>query len=269
MTHPSERPLDRRTTTPETTPLGPEPGRGARVRLVAAVVSLLTLHVALAVHSLLQENPTVDEVLHLPAGVSYWQKGTFKLYHHNPPLVKLIAALPVVLGRPSMTGLYESEAWLAENQLGFGHLFAYANVKDYFELFDRARLMMPLFTVVGGLVVFAWSSRLYGPGGGLLSQTLWCLCPNILAHGRLVTTDAAATAIGVGATYWFWRYQKNPTWTRAGLAGVALGLAQLTKFSSVLLYGLWPMLAAVRWLLERPGAARPTRWAKGLGRWAA
>ena len=42
--------------------------------------------------SLLKENPTVNEVVHLPAGVTYWEKGTFRLYHHNPPLVKLVAA---------------------------------------------------------------------------------------------------------------------------------------------------------------------------------
>ena len=71
-----------------------------------AVALLLSLHVALAVNSLLQENATVDEVAHLPAGVTYWQKGTFKLYHHNPPLVKLVAALPVVASRPITDPLY-------------------------------------------------------------------------------------------------------------------------------------------------------------------
>ena len=42
------------------------------------------------------ENPTIDEVVHLPAGLTYWEKGTFRLYHHNPPLIKLVAALPVL-----------------------------------------------------------------------------------------------------------------------------------------------------------------------------
>ena len=63
------------------------------------MLGLLALHYALAARSLLQENPTVDEVVHLPAGITYWQKGTFRLYHHNPPLVKLVAALPVVMAQ--------------------------------------------------------------------------------------------------------------------------------------------------------------------------
>ena len=76
--------------------------RGIRLRLwtILTVVALLSLHYILAARSLLQENPTVDEVVHLPAGVTYWQKGTFRLYHHNPPLAKLVAALPVIWARP-------------------------------------------------------------------------------------------------------------------------------------------------------------------------
>ena len=70
------------------------------------------------------------------------------------------------------------------------------NIDRYFELFQIARLMMPLFSIVGGLTVFAWSRRLYGVWGGLLSLTLWVCCPNILAHARLITTDLGATAIG-------------------------------------------------------------------------
>jgi Dolichyl-phosphate-mannose-protein mannosyltransferase len=234
-----------------------------------AVVLMLSVHAGLAVHSLKQENATVDEVAHMPAGVSYWETGTFKLYHHNPPLAKLVAALPVVLSGPKTAELYKMEAWAKESQAAFGQYFARENATSYFDLFNRARLVMLLFSVLGGLVVFVWSSRLYGSGGGLLSLALWCLCPNILAHGRLVTGDVAATAIGAGATYLFWRYQTNPTWPRVILVGLALGLAQLTKFSMILLYGLWPALAVARFLLERRWDGWPRRLAIGLGQWVA
>ena len=239
--------------------------------MALAVVAMLAIHAGLAVHSLRQENATIDEVAHMPAGVSYWQTGTFRLYHHNPPLVKLAASLPVVLSGPKTADLYNSKrkAWEQESQAAFGQFFALDNKARYFELFDRARLVMPLFSVLGGLVVFAWSSRLYGAGGGLLSLALWCFCPNVLAHGRLVTSDAAAAAIGAGATYLFWRYQKDPTWRRAALAGLALGLAQLTKFSLVLLYGLWPALAVLRLLIEGRRDGWPGRLASGLGHGAA
>jgi Dolichyl-phosphate-mannose-protein mannosyltransferase len=237
---------------------------GSRSLVALAVVLMLGLHAGLAVNSLLQENATVDEALHMPAGISYWQKGTFRLYHQNPPLVKLVAALPVVLSHPKTEKLYGMPAWEQESQAVFGQYFARENFENYFELFDLARLMMPLFTVIGGLVVFAWSSRLYGAGGGLLSLALWCLCPNILAHGRLITSDMAAASLGAGATYLFWRSLKNPAWGRVVLAGLALGLAELTKFSMILLYGLWPALAVVRFLLERRWSGWPRRLASGF-----
>ncbi|WP_435007070.1 ArnT family glycosyltransferase [Tundrisphaera lichenicola] len=257
---------------PPTATAEPTPTRSgfwSRSRVALAVVLILATHGALAVDSLLQENATVDEVAHMPAGVTYWQTGTFKLYHHNPPVVKLIAALPVVLANPTTAPLYEMSCWAQESQTTFGELFAFLNFKNYLELFSLARLTMPIFSIVGGLVVFAWSSRLYGPGGGLLSLALWSFCPNVLAHGRLVTTDVAAASIGAGATYLFWRYQKNPTWTRAVIAGLVLGLAQLTKFSLILLYGFWPALALLRFLLDRRGEEWPRRLAMGLAQFAA
>lgn len=216
-----------------------------RARLGLVVAALLSLQAMLAVRSLVVEDPTVDEVIHVPAGLTFWQTGSFRLYHHNPPLVRLIAALPVLAGHPVVD--YDDPSWRSEppNKAAFAHEFMRRNAGRYFELFTQARLLMPIFGVVGGLAVFLWSFRLHGPAGGLVSLTLWTFCPNVLAHTRLVTTDVASAALGALATYLFWRYLRQPTWRRATLAGLALGLAQLTKFSMLVLYGLWPMLALV------------------------
>jgi hypothetical protein len=216
-----------------------------------AVLGLLAFHLALAERSLLLENPTVDEVVHLPAGVTYWQKHTFKLYHHNPPLLRLIAALPVIWAGPETAPVYEQRSWTAADPspTTFSQTFAYFNRDRYFDLFRLARMVMPLFSMVGGLAVFAWSRKLYGNPGGLLSLCLWAFCPNILAHCRLITTDLGSTAIGVTATFMFWLYLRNPSWRMAVPAGILLGLAQLTKFSMLLLFAIWPFLWLARLLL--------------------
>jgi len=248
---------------PNEAPTG-TPSLRPRIATALAVVVLLALHYGLAARSLIGENPTVDEVLHMPAGVSYWQKGTFRLYHHNPPLVKLVAALPVVWANPVVEPLYSSNSWRSvdPSHINFGHAFAALNADRYFELFRLARLMMPLFSLVGGLAVFAWSRRLYGGWGGLLSLALWVFCPNILAHARLVTSDLGATALGVAATYLFWRFLQAPTWKWALMAGIALGLAQLTKFSMLVLYAVWPFL----WLVHLVLAVPKGQWPRHVGR---
>jgi hypothetical protein len=231
-----------------------------------ALIGLLAFHYGAAARSLLQENPTVDEVTHLPAGVSYWQKGTFRLYHHNPPLFKLVAALPVVMAHPQTDELYVTKAWRAREPAHptFSQWFARRNASRYFELFQLARLTMPLFSIVGGLVVYAWSRALYGAGGGFLSLVLWIVCPNILAHARLITSDVCSTALGAGATYLFWRYLGQPTWRRALVAAFALGCAQLTKFSMLLLLGIWPFLWLVRLGALVPRSQWPRQILSGL-----
>ena len=60
------------------------------------------LHLLIAVDTLRQKTPTVDEVAHLPAGISYLQKGTFELYHHNPPLVKMLAGAAALTANPTV-----------------------------------------------------------------------------------------------------------------------------------------------------------------------
>ncbi len=181
MTRRSTRPRKRGATPqPATVPVSNQPARSIelplpapelfwnRPRLLLSVVGLLLVQAVLAVSSLVRENPTIDEVVHLPAGITYWQRGTFRLYHHNPPLVKLIAALPVMAGGVVTAPLYQSKFWRQEppNKAVIAQEFTGINASDYFELFTRARLVMPFFAIVGGLVVFAWSRRCTGARRG-------------------------------------------------------------------------------------------------------
>ncbi len=238
------------------------------VRVALAVAGLLAVHLALAERSLVLENPTVDEVVHLPAGVTYWQKGTFRLYHHNPPLVRMVAALPVILlGNPVTAPAYEQESWQSPepSPTTFSQTFAFLNRAHYFDLFQLARMVMPLFSILGGIVVFEWSRRLHGSLGGLLSLCLWVFCPNILAHCRLITTDVGSTALGVAATFVFWLYLRSSSWLRALAAGIMLGLAELTKFSMLLLYAVWPLFWLVRLFLVTPRTERLRRALVGAG----
>src|SRR5580704_5783816 len=62
-----------------------------------AVLLLLGLMFLLAGGAALRESPTIDEVAHIGAGLSYLQKLDLRLNEEHPPLAKLLAALPLVL----------------------------------------------------------------------------------------------------------------------------------------------------------------------------
>ena len=64
---------------------------------------ILVIHVSLPVLIASRTAPNVDEVAHLPAGISYWKFGDFQLHSVNPPLVRFVAAAPVLVAEPEFT----------------------------------------------------------------------------------------------------------------------------------------------------------------------
>jgi hypothetical protein len=69
-------------------------GKQALSRVIA--VFLLALLAGLAGSAAFRESVAIDEVAHIGAGVSYWQKLDLRMNPEHPPLVKLLAAAPLV-----------------------------------------------------------------------------------------------------------------------------------------------------------------------------
>src|SRR6185369_2436982 len=99
----------------------------AKISLAAVILLLMA---ALAGGAALRESVSVDEVAHLGAGVSYLQKLDMRMNIEHPPLAKLLAGLPLVVGGARAD--YQSPAWTFAQeglfpaflaQWSFGHLF--------------------------------------------------------------------------------------------------------------------------------------------------
>lgn len=224
-----------------------------------AVAGLLVIHTLLLGYSAYVHSPTLNEPGHLVAGISYWNFGRFDVYNVNPPLVKMVAAFPVMaVGyNEDWSGFYEDPG--ARPEMAMGENFVAANGERSFFLFMIARWACIPFSWLGIIVCFLWARDLYGRPAGVLAATIWCFEPNILAHAALITSDAGATALGLAACYTFWRWLKRPNWTQAVLTGVVLGLAELTKTTLILFYPLWPIM----WLIYRwsdRGSMLPRDW---------
>lgn len=196
-------------------------------------VLLLAIFFSLSFFSLRNESVTVDEFAHLPAGYTYWQTGDFRLYYHNPPLVKLWAALPLQCMRleckpPASFG--RQAHW------NYGRDFMYQHSRNYLQLFFWGRLMILLLGLAGGCLVFRWAKELNGYAAGCLALVWYCFSPELLAHSHLVTTDCGAAVFLLLALYTFSRFMQAGTWRSLWWAGLCLGLAQLVKFSALALY---------------------------------
>lgn len=222
-------------------------GRRLSFRAWIVPACLLLIHACLLVASSLLQFPTRNEVAHVPAGLTYWRTGNFSLYNVNPPLGKMLATLPTLFLNPNTDGIESSTIPGKRLEWAAAQRFAEANSANYFQIMWSARLAGILWSVLGGIVVYRWATELYTSRGGLLVLALWCFEPNVIAHSQLATPDTPATVMGVTATYVFWKYLNAGTWKWATFAGIALGIAQLTKFTMLVLYAVWPVLAVILW----------------------
>jgi hypothetical protein len=227
------------------------------LRPARLLLLLMAAHAALVVHAAWRTSPTIDEFAHVPAGVSCWQTRRFGLYHHNPPLAKLIAALPVLASRPVVD--YD-HSWARArargeppSQVEFGEDFMRANASRYFDLFRRARLPFVLLSLLGMGLVFRWGRDLAGDRGGLLAAALWAFEPNLIAHAGVATTDLTATVLFFWTIDGLRRWRDDPSRRVAG-AGIVAGLALLTKFTAIALLPLGLLLALLP-ADRRPGGS--------------
>ena len=222
----------------------------------AAVAAAMAVHLVLVLWSSSLQTPTLDEVAHLPAGMSYWQRGTFRMFHHSPPLARLAAAAPVVWDDPPPLEYGDSWDATPAQRWPFAFEFVDAN-RDrpaaYLEAFARARTVIAFWSMLTIPILFLWGRWWLGPAAGATAAWLWALSPNLIAHAGLVTTDLAATSMTVVASYAFARWLATPSWLRLVLAALLLGMALLTKGSCLWLVFLWPL-----WGLLHAGG-RPDR----------
>jgi 4-amino-4-deoxy-L-arabinose transferase-like glycosyltransferase len=204
------------------------------------VLGLLAAHGGLLAWSATRHSPSHDEVGHLAAGVSHWELGRFELYCVNPPLVRMLAAVPVVLSRPNTD--WRIPVGMARPEWQVGRQFIAANPEHWLWYYMLARWACIPLSALGGYVCYRWARDLSGRAVGLLALLLWCTCPNVLAHAAMLTPDAGAAALGVTAAYAYWRWLRRPGWGRTLVAGFALGLAELAKTTWLVLFPLWPLL---------------------------
>jgi len=216
-----------------------------QIRWVVAVVLILLLATQ-AILSLRQKSVTVDEMMYIAAGYYHLRTSDFQMNMTNPPLMKLVSALPLLTLDLELPSIEEDPVgWNLIEQWKYARAFLYHNRVDADTILHLARLPIVLLSIVLGLYVFAWSRELYGATAGLLVLFLYSFSPNILAHSRLATQDLGLTAFMFISTYYFWRYVRRPSAKTLTLSGIFFGLALLTKTTAYLLIPIFALYGLI------------------------
>jgi 4-amino-4-deoxy-L-arabinose transferase-like glycosyltransferase len=230
-----------------------KPDERHRLRLAAGVLILLGVMAAELALSARQQSQTFDEGVHIFAGYRYWKNFDFGANPEHPPLVKLVAAIPL-LRLPLRAPTFISDIDFKMAEYAGGRQFLYGN--DAKTLLWRTRLAVSAFAVCLAFAVFLVAESMWGVGPAFLALILLVFEPNFLAHGALVTTDVGVTLgifLGVGCFYF---YLKKPSALRLAGAGLAAGLCLGAKHSGILLFPMLLFLALAEFLPFRDPATR-------------
>ncbi len=209
------------------------------------VCCLLGLMFILLFTSAWGDSATMDELAHIPSGYSYLTEQDYRLNPEHPPLIKDLSAIPLMfldLNFPT-----DSYAWtnMLNGQWDMGRIFLYESGNDADQILRFSRFPIILLTILFGWMFFKWTSSLYGNKVGLLALFFFVFSPTFLAHSKYVTTDLGAAFgffIGIAS---FVNFLQKGSYKSLFLAGFALGIAQLLKFSLAMLaplYIIWGLL---------------------------
>lgn len=208
-----------------------------------AAIAIAAVAGALLVWSAISESAIFDESAHIGAGYSYVRFFDYRLNPEHPPLVKALAALPLLFQKLNFP--LADPGWTKDvnGQWSVGAKFLYESGNDSASIVRWTRLGPLLLTLALVLFVYFWARQLMGSFWAIVPTFLVGLSPTILAHGHYVTTDVGATLGVVTSLYFFIRALEHPQFKNTIYAGIIFGFAELTKFSAALLIPFFIFLA--------------------------
>lgn len=228
------------------------------IKRIGLPVLLLAVLMILCTSSIREKSATYDETAHLPAGYSYWKTGNFKLNVEHPPLVKLVAAIPLLF--MDLRFSTDQPSWRTNDVFAFGRWFLFeANGGKIDAVLFRGRVPVMMLSMAAGLLVWLWARRLWGERAAHLALLIYVVEPNIIAHSRLVTTDVPISLFTLSTIYALWRFLERPSPGGIALTGGSLGLALATKFSGLFLLPIIIVLMLLWW-----GSSREFRFPSKL-----
>ena len=204
---------------------------------VAGFILIFAIHLALISRA---NTITWDEPDHIYSGYMSW-RGDFGLNPEHPPLVKFVATVPLLLMQLNVPEM-QDRPYRLQTVLG-GRDFIFHNDAD--KIVFRAQMAASIFTLLLLVIAFLATREMFNTTAGFLALGLLLFDPTLLAHGALVTTDAAQSCFLLASIYAFYRYVQLPSAGRLMITGVAAGLALASKHSAVLVFPMLLILAGV------------------------
>ncbi|MCA1626260.1 MAG: glycosyltransferase family 39 protein [Acidobacteria bacterium] len=205
----------------------------------------------------MRTSATFDEPAHILAGHRHWQCGDFGINPEHPPLLKLLAAAPLI-SRTLVEPNWNCGSRLTPKPEMFSAGGAFLVNNNVDSVLIPARLAAAVLSLLLARLVFLAAQEMFGKPEALTVLALLAFEPNLIAHGSLVTTDMAVSATAFAAVVALYRYGKNPAWARFLMVGLEFGLMLVAKHTAVIFVPiLFALFIGDAFLFRRPEVRLP------------
>jgi hypothetical protein len=193
-------------------------------------------------------SPCVDADEHLSQGLSYLRCEPHPQAFYDPPLGKMLLALPIWLAGartefttfPGCPGAPPRER----------RTVIYRQKLAPETLTQLVAAWKSLLFVPAVMIAFAWCARLYGTRAAWLAAAMLVFDPNFAAHVPVAALDSLAASAAVTASFLAWRYVEQPKFARLAGAAAATAAALLVKHTLLLLPIAFVLLAVAQWFIR-------------------
>jgi hypothetical protein len=219
-------------------------------------VFLGILWLGLAMHGAWRKAPTVDEFPHIGDGLAVWYYGDYRMNPEHPPLLKLMATLPVMMClSPDLTVERQGQElapWVEGKAAHWGYYILYQNGSDPRVLVFLARIVPIFIGLLGGIVAWMWGNEFSGRKAGFFAFTTLLFYPEYLGHARFLTFDVSCLVACGFISYLAWSYWKRPGWIRGTVFAIIVGILALVKLPvivySIFLWLIILVILAIRYI---------------------
>jgi len=208
-----------------------------------ALILLLCIIPLQALTSVREKSIYGDEVAQICSGYSKLKTLDYRIAPEHGPLFGMIASFPLLFMDVSFP--FDHPSYQVKNLDVLMPVFVFEYNDNPYEIMFWARLPVVLLSMLLGFYVFKWAKELFGEKAGLFALFLYVLSPNMIGFGRIISNDFGFLVFGFIATYYYWRFLREPTAARLLVSGLTLGVVQLTKFTAISLFPLYVLLGVV------------------------
>ena len=240
-------------------------GHTLRRSHIVIIIIAVVAHCSILFYEGTRDGPASDEIAHFAAAMEHWQHGRFDLFSVNPPLVRCVLTPFIALSGDAKLDAYQYYTAPAPGkrpEFRIGGLIAHGLGPKYFFDLSICRWMYVSFSLLGAWICYRWANELWGRLPALCAVVLWCFSPTVLAYGHIITPDLGSASVGIAAVYSFRLWLQRPTRLRICIAGLLLGLAELTKTTWLIFIPLYPVLWTI-YIGIAPGNVKVRVWLRG------